>query len=297
MRDPGRRGTQASNMGKRISVLPFCRGALMLAPAAALLLAGCLAAGEKTEAELQAEPADLTYNKGLALLNAGDTSEASKRFQEIDKAHPYSEYARRSSMMTAFISFRKGAYQETINEATRYITLYPRSPDAAYAQYLIGESYFRQIPDVTRDQDLSRKAMEAMSLVVEKYPESEYAEDARKKIDVARDQIAGKEMQIGRYYLERREYLASVNRFRNVVTNYQMTRHVEEALLRLTEAYLALGIVPEAQTAAAVLGHNFPDSPWYQDSYALLVKGGVRPEENKGSWMSRIFRGEDAEEA
>jgi outer membrane protein assembly factor BamD len=233
---------------------------MVLASALTLLLAGCMGRGDKAKAELEDAPADLTYNEGLALLNAGDTAEASKKFQKVDKEHPYSEHARRSMMMTAFISFRRGDYQETINEAQRYVTLYPRSPDAAYAQYLIGESYFRQIPDVTRDQDLSKKAIAAMGAVVEKYPDSEYVEDAKKKMDVARDQIAGKEMQIGRYYLERKEYLAAVNRFRTVVSNYQTTRHVEEALHRLTESYLALGIVPEAQTAAAVLGHNFPDS-------------------------------------
>ena len=169
------------------------------------------------------------------------------------------------------------------------MTLFPATEDAAYAQYLIGESYFRQIPDVTRDQDLSKKAMDAMGAVIQKYPDSEYANDARNKIDMARDQIAGKEMQIGRYYLERHEYLAAVNRFKTVVEEYQTTRHVEEALHRLTESYLALGIVPEAQTAAAVLGHNFPDSEWYQDSYKLLGKGGLEPEENKGSWISRAF--------
>ena len=277
----------------RTSSSTSVRRAVLLA-SALIVLAGCMGRGDKTTAEVDAAPADLTYNEGLALLNAGDTNEAAKRFQQVDKEYPNSDYSRRSTMMAAYINFRRGNYQETINEAQRYVTLYPRSPDAAYAQYLIGESYFRQIPDVTRDQDLSRKAIEAMSLVVEKYPDSEYVEDAKKKIDVARDQIAGKEMQIGRYYLERREFLAAVNRFKTVVSKYQQTRHVEEALHRLTESYLALGIVPEAQTAAAVLGHNFPDSPWYQDSYALLTQGGVAPEENKGSWISRVFRGEEA---
>ena len=192
-------------------------------------------------------------------------------------------------LMSAFLHFRRAQYQEAINDAERYVTLFPATDDAAYAQYLIGESYFRQIPDVTRDQDLSLKAMDAMAQVIQKYPDSEYANDARQKIEVARDQIAGKEMQIGRYYLERREYLAAANRFRTVVEQYQTTRHVEEALLRLTETYLALGIVPEAQTAAAVLGHNFPDSVWYQDAYKLLSKGGHQPEENSGSWISRAF--------
>jgi outer membrane protein assembly factor BamD len=256
-----------------------------------LLLAGCFGMGEKTE-EAAADPPDLLYNRGLALLNAGETRQASETFEDIDKQHPYSEYARRSMIMSAFLEFRRGRYTEAINEATRYVTLFPATADAAYAQYLIGESYFRQIPDVTRDQDLSQRAIDAMNVVVTKYPDSEYVEDARKKMELARDQIAGKEMQIGRYYQERREFLAAVNRFRNVVTNYQTTRHVEEALHRLTESYLALGIVPEAQTAAAVLGHNFPDSEWYQDSYALLNKGGFQPSENEGSWISRVFRDE-----
>jgi outer membrane protein assembly factor BamD len=266
---------------------------LALASVLALMAAGCFGRGEKTEAEVEVAPPDLLYNEALAHLEAGEARQAAEKFEEIDQQHPYSEYARRSTLMSAFVHFRRAQYQDAINDAERYVTLFPASPDAAYAQYLIGESYFRQIPDVTRDQDLSRKAMDAMGAVVSKYPESEYASDARRKIEVARDQIAGKEMQIGRYYMERHEYLAGVNRFKVVVEEYQTTRHVEEALLRLTEAYLALGIVPEAQTAAAILGHNFPDSQWYRDSYRVLGKAGVVPEENEGSWISRAFRGGD----
>jgi outer membrane protein assembly factor BamD len=266
---------------------------LALASGLALAAAGCFGRGEKTEAEVEVAPPDLLYNEALAHLEAGEARQAAKKFEEIDQQHPYSEYARRSTLMAAFVHFRRGEYQDAINDAERFVTLFPASPDAAYAQYIIGESYFRQIPDVTRDQDLSKKAMDAMADVVNKYPESEYANDARRKIGVARDQLAGKEMQIGRYYMERREYLAGVNRFKIVVEEYQTTRHVEEALLRLTEAYLALGIVPEAQTATAILGHNFPDSQWYQDSYRLLGKAGVVPEENEGSWISRAFRGRD----
>jgi outer membrane protein assembly factor BamD len=281
-------------MGHRISTVFIRRRTepWLLVPLAALLLAGCMGAKGGVDDEVAADPPDLLYNQGLALLNAGDTSEAAKRFGDVNAEHPYSDYSRRSMIMSAFLHFRNGEYQETINDAQRYVTLYPASEDAAYAQYLIGESYFRQIPDVTRDQEFSQKAIDAMGEVVRKYPESEYADDAQKKMELARDQIAGKEMQVGRYYLERRQYLAGVNRFKNVVQNYQTTRHVEEALHRLTESYLALGIVPEAQTAAAVLGHNFPDSQWYQDSYALLNRGGFEPEENQGSWISRVFRRE-----
>jgi outer membrane protein assembly factor BamD len=268
------------------------RAAFLAAPALALSLAAC--GKEDVEEDVVVDPPDVLYNQALALLNAGDTRDATERFEQIDTEHPYSEYARRSMIMSAYLNFRRGKYQEAINDAQRYVTLYPASPDAAYAQYIIGESYFRQIPDVTRDQELSEQAIEAMSAVVNRYPDSEYAEDARQKIQIATDQIAGKEMQIGRYYLERHEYLAAVNRFRAVVTDYQTTRHVEEALHRLTESYLALGIVPEAQTAAAVLGHNFPDSEWYQDSYALLSEEGYSPEENEGSWISRVFQGDAA---
>ena len=263
--------------------------ALALVPTLALFLAAC--GKDQPEAEVIVDPPDVLYNQALADLEAGDARDASEKFETIDKEHPYSEEARKAMIMSAFLNFRRGKYQDSINDAQRYVTLFPATDDAAYAQYLIGESYFRQIPDVTRDQDLSKKAMEAMGEVIAKYPQSEYANDARGKIDIAHDQIAGKEMQIGRYYLERREYLAAVNRFKTVIEEYQTTRHVEEALHRLTESYLALGIVPEAQTAAAVLGHNFPDSQWYQDSYALLNKGGLSPDENRGSWISRAFRG------
>jgi outer membrane protein assembly factor BamD len=262
--------------------------ALALLPALALFLAGCWGK-DKPEAEVNVDPPDVLYNQALANLEAGDVKDASTKFQTIDTEHPYSDEARKAMIMSAFLNFRRAKYQDAINDAKRYVTLFPATDDAAYAQYLIGESYFRQIPDVTRDQDIAKKAMDAMGEVISKYPQSEYANDARNKIDVARDQIAGKEMQIGRYYEERHEYLAAINRFRTVVEEYQTTRLVEEALHRLTESYLALGITQEAQTAAAVLGHNFPDSEWYQDSYKLLNKGGLQPQENKGSWISRAF--------
>jgi len=267
--------------------LRYRRAAFVLAPAVAFLLAAC--GGKKPETEVNVDPPDVLYNQALANLDSGNAREASKKFEEIDNEHPYSDYARKAMLMSAFLNFRRGKYQDAVNDAQRYVTLFPASDDAAYAQYLIGESYFRQIPDVTRDQELAAKAMDAMGVVVQKYPESEYAEDARNKIEVARDQLAGKEMQIGRYYLERHEYVAAVNRFKVVVEQYQTTRHVEEALLRLTESYLALGLVQDAQTAAAVLGHNFPDSEWYKDSYKALAEAGVVPEENKGSWISRAF--------
>jgi outer membrane protein assembly factor BamD len=235
----------------------------------------------------QTEPADVLYNQGLANLEQGHLKEAGKKFEAVDRQHPYSEQARKSMVMAAFAQYRQGNYADAINAAKRYVTLYPTNPDAAYAQYIIGLCYYRQIRDVTQDQKEARRTIEAMDELVQRWPESEYVEDAKAKIRYARDQLAGKEMQIGRYYLERREYIAAIKRFRTVVENYSNTRQVEEALSRLTESYYAMGLADEAQTAAAVLGNNYPDSPWYKDSYALLQSGGLEPRENTGSWLSK----------
>ncbi|PZO78974.1 MAG: outer membrane protein assembly factor BamD [Mesorhizobium amorphae] len=239
----------------------------------------------------QTEPADRLYNQGLANLNSGRLKEASAKFEAVDRQHPYSEWARRSLVMGAFANYRQGKYDEAVNGSKRYLQLYPTSEDAAYAQYIIGLSYFRQIRDVTQDQRDARRAIEAMEEVVTRWPESEYVEDAQAKIRYARDQLAGKEMQVGRYYLERREYIAAVKRFRTVVETYSNTRHVEEALARLTEAYLAMGLAQEAQSAAAVLGQNYPDSQWYKDSYALLQSGGLEPRSSGTGWLSSLGLG------
>jgi outer membrane protein assembly factor BamD len=279
----------------------FERAAQMKSPARAaylaltvlsapLLLAGCMSSDKDLDLSTyveQTEPADQLYNQGLANLSAGRLKEASRKFDAIDRQHPYSEYARKSMVMGAFANYRQGNYDDAINSAKRYLALYPSTEDAAYAQYIIGLCYFRQIRDVTQDQKESRRAIEAMQEVVDRWPDSEYVEDAKEKIRVGRDQLAGKEMQIGRYYLERREYIAAIKRFRGVVEGYSNTRHVEEALARLTEAYYAMGLTSEAQAAAAVLGQNYPDSPWYKDSYKLLQTGGLEPRENAGSWLTK----------
>jgi outer membrane protein assembly factor BamD len=237
------------------------------------------------------EPADRLYNEGLYLLNEKkDPKEAVKKFEEVDRQHPYSEWARKSLIMSSYAYYESGQYEESVSTAKRYISLHPGSQDAAYAQYLIGASNFDEIPDITRDQARTDKALEALDEVVRKYPGSEYAISAKQKMQVARDQLAGKEMLTGRYYLERKEYTGAINRFKVVVTKYQTTRHVEEALMRLTEAYMSLGIVDEAQTAAAVLGHNFPDSEWYRHAYTLVTTGGGQVSENKGSWISKAFK-------
>ena len=237
------------------------------------------------------EPADKLYNEGLYLMNNNnDPKAASKKFEEVDREHPYSEWARKSLLMSAYAAYQGGDYDTCIGSATRYVTLHPGSPDAAYAQYLIAASHYDQIPDISRDQGRTEKAMNALEEVIRKYPTSEYATAAKKKLEGARDQLAGKEMAIGRYYMDRRDYTAAINRFKTVVTQYQTTRHVEEALMRLTEAYMTIGIVGEAQTAAAVLGHNFPDSKWYKDAYNLVKSGGLEPSENPASYISKAFK-------
>jgi outer membrane protein assembly factor BamD len=237
------------------------------------------------------EPADKLYNEGLYLMNQSkDPKAASKKFEEVDRQHPYSDWARKSLLMSAYAFYNAGDYDNCIGAATRYVTLHPGSADAAYAQYLIAASHYDQIPDISRDQGRTEKAIAALEEVVRKYPTSEYATSAKAKLEGARDQLAGREMQIGRYYMDKRDYTAGINRFKTVVTQYQTTRHVEEALARLTEGYMAIGIVGEAQTAAAVLGHNFPDSKWYKDAYNLVKSGGLEPSENKGSYISKAFK-------
>jgi outer membrane protein assembly factor BamD len=237
------------------------------------------------------EPADKLYNEGLYLMNQRkDPRAATKKFEEVDRQHPYSDWARKSLLMSAYSAYQQGDYDSCIGSATRYVTLHPGSPDASYAQYLIAASHYDQIPDITRDQTRTEKAIAALEEVIRKYPTSEYATSAKAKLEGARDQLAGREMNVGRYYMDRRDYTAAINRFKTVVTQYQTTRHVEEALFRLTEAYIAIGIPSEAQTAAAVLGHNFPDSRWYKDAYNLVKSGGLEPSENQGSWISRTFK-------
>ncbi|WP_018011035.1 outer membrane protein assembly factor BamD [Sinorhizobium medicae] len=240
-----------------------------------------------TKLTAETDPPEVLYDQGLANLNAGKTTEAARKFEAIDKQHPFSEYARKALVMNAFVSYRNGQYQDAINSTNRYLNLYPQSEDAAYAQYIQGLAYTKQIPSVTQDQRPAMRAMEAMQVVVDKYPDSEYVDDAQAKIRFARDQLAGKEMQVGRYYLERKEYLAAISRFRTVVERYPTTNQVEEALARLVEAYYAMGVTGEAQTAAAVLGHNYPDSQWYADSYKLLQSGGLEPRETGTSWIAR----------
>lgn len=273
------------------------RAAALAACAAAL--AGCdsLAAlnpfdtAEKYKPEVvQLQPAEQLYNDGLSRIKNRDFPGAAKKFGDLEKQYPGSEWSRKGLIMTAYSNYEGQQYEDAITASRRYLQAHPGTKDAAYAQYLMAMSNYSQIPDVTRDQERSEKAIAALQELVDRYPKSEYLADAKAKIAVAKDQLAAKEMEVGRYYLTQRNYTAAINRFRSVVAKYQTTRHVEEALERLTEGYLALGITGEAQTAAAVLGHNFPDSPWYKDAFALLQTGGLAPREDTGSWISRAFK-------
>src|SRR3974390_3834180 len=279
------RGSARSGSGSRALAamrMILCLGAVV---------AGCTAFN-KEEDYVPEDPADKLYNEGLFLLNnKQDYEGAAKKFDEVDRQNPYSDWARKALLMSAFSYYQAQKYEDCINAAKRYVTLHPGSPDAAYAQYLIGMSYYDQILDVSRDQARAERAIDALQQVVRKYPSSEYAVSAQKKIGMARDQMAGKEMDVGRFYLNKRDFIGAINRFKVVVTQYQTTRHVEEALMRLTECYLSLGILDEAQTAAPLLGHTFPDSAWYKDAYRLVKTAGGEPTtENKGSWISRAFQ-------
>ncbi len=234
-------------------------------------------------------PASKTYDQGLEKLANGSPAEAAKKFTDLGKQYPSSDWARKGLLMTTYANYQAGDYTTAETSAERYLKDYPNSPEADYVLYLQANSYYMQIPDISRDQEKTAKALETFQAVVQKYPKSEYAEDAKYKIQVTEDQLGGKEMSIGRFYLTRRNYTAAINRFRNVLQYYQTTRHAAEALYRLVEAYLGLGITEEAQTAAAVLGHNFPDSQWYHDAYDLLKGKGLSPHDFGGSWMSTIW--------
>ena len=234
--------------------------------------------------------AEELYSMGDKRLNSQNYNVAIKYFEEVDRQHPYSPLARRAIVMASYAYYKSGKYPEAIAGAKRYVTLHPGTKEAALAQFIVSSSYFDRIKNPENDQTATRKALQALKLLVRRYPNSRYVEKVRNRIKIAHDVLAAHEMEVGRYYLKNGSYLASINRFKMVVKNYQTTKHVEEALARLTEAYMAMGISNEAQSTAAILGHNFPSSKWYHDSYALLKSGGLAPREHKGSWISRTWK-------
>ncbi len=258
-----------------------------------MLLSALAAAGCASTADVAVkdpDPPEITYSIGDELLGKGKYKEAAEKFEVVDRDHPYSPYARRAIVMAAYAQYKAGHYPEAIQAAQRYTTLHPGTKEAALAQHIVAMSYYDQIQDASRDQTRTKRALRALETLVRRYPDSPYAKDAQERINATHDVLAAAEMNVGRYYLKRNNYLAAINRFRVVVTEYQTTAHVEEALMRITEAYMALGIKPEAQTAAAVLGHNFPDGEWYKHAYQLLQSDGLEPYEDQGSWISRTWR-------
>jgi outer membrane protein assembly factor BamD len=242
----------------------------ILALSALLLVAGCGGAPDQAANPYENKPVEELYNLALDNVMNGKYPVAAEIFDEVERQYPYSIWARRAMLMAAYCYYQTNKYDDAILAAQRYTSLYPGSRDAAYAYYLVAVSYYEQIVDIGRDQRTTELALQMLQEVVRRFPETEYARDARLKIDLTMDHLAGKEMDIGRRYLREDNYVAAINRFRTVVEKYQTTSHVPEALHRLTEAYLALGLIEEARRSAAVLGHNFPGSEWYVDSYALL---------------------------
>ncbi len=276
----------------RLPILCFrpVRSHLFAVGVMALAVAGLAGCSSNDELPYEERPVEQIYNKAMDHMEQGQYIPAAKEFDEVERQHPYSEWARRSMLMGAYANYKVNKYDETILAAQRFISLHPSNKDVPYAYYLIGLSYYEQISDVGRDQKMTESALNSFYELTRRFPQSEYSRDARLKIDLTLDHLAGKEMEIGRYYLTRHDYIAAINRFRIVIERYQTTTHTPEALERLTEAYLALGVTTEAQTAAAILGYNFPGSEWYEDSYALLANQGLEPVESKDSWISRAWK-------
>ena len=247
---------------------------------AAVVLSGCAmfkAKPKTVDTAYQEAPVDQLYAAGAQRLDRHLWGEGVTYFKEVERQHPYSEWARRAILMQAFAHYEANQYPDAVSDSNRFIELYPGSPSAAYAYYLKAECYFEQILDVGRDQAATDQARVAMREVVQRYPHSEYATDAKLKIDMIADQLAGREMSVGRWYLRQGAPIAAIGRFRTVVTRYQTTSHTPEALERLVEAYLTLGLVDEAKRNAAVLGYNFPGDVWYADAYKLMTDKGYRP--------------------
>ncbi|WP_296765900.1 outer membrane protein assembly factor BamD [Sediminimonas sp.] len=255
------------------------------------MLVGCGSGVERRDnVDIEQYSAKQIFERGEFELERGKPGEAAYYFSEIERLYPYSDIAKRGLIMQAYAYHRAEDYENSRSAAQRYIDFYPADEDAAYAQYLLALSYYDRIDEVGRDQELTFKALQALRTVIERYPDSEYARSAILKFDLAFDHLAGKEMEVGRYYLKRQHYAAAINRFRTVVEDFQTTSHTAEALHRLVESYLSLGLTDEAQTAGAILGHNFRSTEWYQASFKLLTGQGLTPEARGNNWLSRIYR-------
>jgi len=267
--------------------------------AALVFLAGCSLFGGKDDetnnankdaANYRERSVEAIYADGWRAINAGAWDLCAASFNEVDRQHPYSVWARRAMLISAFCSYQSNSYGQAIATADQYISLHPGSNEVAYAFYIKAISLYEQIVDIARDQSNTEGALVALQDVVQRFPDTEYARDATLKIDLTNDHLAGKEMAVGRYYLSRGDYIGAINRFRTVVDQYQTTPQIAEALERICEAYYSLGLDSEAQTAAAVLGRNYPGSAWYKDAYNILKGRNLRPMEDNRSWISQAFR-------
>ncbi|MAE90000.1 outer membrane protein assembly factor BamD [Salipiger bermudensis] len=260
----------------------------------AILLAGCTAQEREGYARgnipLETFSAQQIYERGEYELDRRDGEQAAYYFSEVERLYPYSEWSKRALIMQAYAFHTEKDYENSRSSAQRYIDFYPTDEDAAYAQYLLALSYYDQIEEVGRDQGLTFQALQALRTVIERYPESEYARSSILKFDLAFDHLAGKEMEIGRYYLRDKHFGAAISRFRVVVEDFQTTTHTPEALHRLVEAYLSLGLVQEAQSAGAILGYNYQGSEWYRDSYTLLTNRGLPLEAQGDNWLAQAYR-------
>ena len=245
---------------------------LTLAAAGLALTAGCAGQGKLKDTAYVARDVDTLYFAAKQRLDRGRAAEAAALFDEVERQHPYSPWARRAQLMSAFSYYLDRDYPKAVQAAQRFLQIHPGNKDAPYAYYLIALSYYEQISDVTRDQKITQQALETLTEVVRRYPNTSYASDAKLKIDLVNDHLAGKEMEVGRFYERSGKWLAASLRFRTVVDNYQQTSHTPEALYRLVESYLALGIPEEAQKAAAVLGANYPGNEWYAKAFKLMQK-------------------------
>jgi outer membrane protein assembly factor BamD len=256
---------------------------------AAIMLSGCSLFDDEKPAYVE-RPVDELYNRGVDQMGGHKYADAALTFEEVERQHPYSVWATKAQIMAAYGYYKSNNYQEAISALDRFIQLHPTHKDVGYAYYLKGLTYYEQISDVTRDQQMTTLALQSLKEVVTRFPDSKFARDAKFKLELTYDHLAGKEMEIGRYYHNQHQYLAAINRFRTVVDKYQTTTHVPEALHRLTEAYLALGLKEEARKTASVLGHNFPGSEWYMDSYEMLTGENVRPkkDDEEKAWYDSL---------
>lgn len=276
-----------------MTLLPIVGRALRLATFGILVLAlaGCGMFGNNKIQQEPVIPPEMLYQSALDSMDRQNYATAVATLEKLSRQHPYSEYNERAKVMETYANYRIGRFDEAILAADRFIALFPTSKEVPYILWIKGTSYFAQIKDITRDQQLSKDAIDAYTLLISNYPKSEHAKDAREKLVIASDQLAGKEMSVGRYYLGNGQYAAAINRFRTVAEKYQTSTHIEEALYRLTEANLSLGLTNEAQTAAAVLGHNYPSSDWYKRGFELLKQQGLSPQINEGSALAGLRRG------